>query len=92
MLNHATDGGGIANLTGTVSLRFTLVAFSPGQLHRGHHPRLPELARGHGRPDGTCRARACRPGPGFRPVTCAIPGKGLGPVDRMRSATHAWPY
>ena len=28
MLNHATDGGGIANLTGTVSLRFTLVAFN----------------------------------------------------------------
>ena len=28
VLNHATDGGGIANLTGTVSLRFTLVAFN----------------------------------------------------------------
>jgi len=28
VLNHATDGGGIANLTGSVSLRFTLVAFN----------------------------------------------------------------
>jgi len=28
VFNRATDGGGIANLTGTVSLRFTLVAFN----------------------------------------------------------------